>query len=72
MQATDPRQFRHTTLAAYPEKIVGVTLLDETPGFTGIYLRDQRGGLWPAHRQPDPRQAPSCRLQFVAGPPRHA
>ncbi len=48
MQATDPRQFRHTTLAAYPEKIVGVTLLDETPGFTGIYLRDQRGGLWPA------------------------
>lgn len=48
MQAIDPQQFRHTTLAAYPNKIVGVTLLDETPGFTGIYLRDPSGGLWPA------------------------
>ena len=46
MQATDPRQFRHTTLAAYPEKIVGVTLLDESPGFTGIYLRDDPTHRW--------------------------
>ena len=48
MQATDPQQFQHTSLTAYPEKIVGVTLLDEAPGFTGIYLRDAKGGLWPA------------------------
>lgn len=48
MQATTPKQFRHTTLAAYPDKAVGVTLLDESPGFTGIYLRDTSGGLWPA------------------------
>ena len=48
MQATIPQEFRHTTLAAYPERIVGVTLLDESPGFTGIYLRDAKDGLWPA------------------------
>jgi hypothetical protein len=48
MQVQAPEQFQHTTLTAYPDKIVGVTLLDETPGFTGIYLRDPNGGLWPA------------------------
>jgi len=48
MQATAPEQFRHTTLDKYPDTIVGVTLLDESPGFTGIYFRDLSGGLWPA------------------------
>ena len=48
MQVATPKQFCHTTLTAYPDKIVGVTLLDETLGFTGIYLRDPNGGLWPA------------------------
>ncbi len=40
--------FKHTTLAAYPADIAGITLLDEAPGFTGIYLRDANGDLWPA------------------------
>jgi len=58
MEAMAPNEFRHTTLAVYPEthigngkytpKAVGITLLDEKPGFTGIYLRDANGGLWPA------------------------
>jgi len=48
MTITPPEQFRHTTLAEYPARVVGVTLLDEGPGFTGIYLRDRAGGLWPA------------------------
>jgi len=48
MQAFDPSQFQHTTLPCYPSKIAGITLLEETPGFTGIYLRDEEGGLWPA------------------------
>ena len=43
-----PSSFRHTTLTSYPDKIVGYTLLDESPGFTGIYVRDAKGGLWPA------------------------
>ena len=48
MQKQVPSQFTHTTLTSYPDKIVGVTLLDESPGVTGIYLRDKNGGLWPA------------------------
>ena len=48
MNIMAPADFRHTTLTEPPEKIVGVTLLDETPGFTGIYLRDASGELWPA------------------------
>jgi len=48
MIAAAPSQFRHTTLTAYPNRIAGVTLLDESPGFTGVYLRDEKGGLWPA------------------------
>ena len=48
MEAQAPSQFTHTTLTAYPDKIVGVTVLDEAPGVTGIYLRDRNGGLWPA------------------------
>ena len=48
MQVTAPTQFRHTTLTEYPNKIAGVTLLDESPGVTGIYLRAPDGGLWPA------------------------
>jgi len=60
MEFGDPhKDFRHTTLPTYPEdydrikkkytpKRVGITLLDEKPGFTGIYIRDENGGLWPA------------------------
>jgi len=48
MTAQAPGDFRHTTLDRYPDKIVGVSLLEESPGFTGIYLRDPDGGLWPA------------------------
>jgi hypothetical protein len=48
MNALEPSQFNHTTLTAYPDKVVGVTLTDESPGFTGIYLRDEQRGLWPA------------------------
>jgi hypothetical protein len=48
MIAAAPSQFRHTTLTAYPNRIAGVTLLDESPGYTGVYLRDENGGLWPA------------------------
>jgi hypothetical protein len=48
MEAQHPSKFKHTTLTAYPDKVVGITLLDESPGFTGIYLRDENGGLWPA------------------------
>ena len=60
MDFGDPqRDFKHTTLPTYPgdyDRVnkkytpirVGVTLLDEKPGFTGIYIRDENGGLWPA------------------------
>lgn len=57
MNISPPAEFKHTTLDVYPEsfvdgkwtpKRVGVTLLDEEPGFTGIYIRDENGGLWPA------------------------
>ncbi len=47
-RAAAPTEFRHTTLPRCPAKVVGVTLLDEEPGYTGIYLRDEDGGLWPA------------------------
>jgi hypothetical protein len=48
MNATKPSEFKHTSLASYPNKTVGITLLDESPGITGIYVRDENGGLWPA------------------------
>lgn len=48
MNKQDPQDFRHTTLKEYPNSVQGITLLDECPGFTGIYLRDANGGLWPA------------------------
>ena len=48
MQATASHVFRHTTLTKCPDKVAGVTLLDEEPGYTGIYIRDRDGGLWPA------------------------
>jgi len=58
MESTKPESFKHTTLNLYPEsrrpdgtwtpKKAGITLLDEEDGFTGIYLRDAEGGLWPA------------------------
>jgi hypothetical protein len=41
-------QFKCTTLTRYPDKIVGVVLLDESDTQVGIYLRDATGGLWPA------------------------
>jgi len=58
MEAIALSEFKHTTLTIYPEtpighglytpKRVGITLLDQCPGFTGVYLRDENGGLWPA------------------------
>ena len=48
MDAMAPEDFKHTTLKRYPDRIVGVSFLQESPGFTGIYLRDPEGGLWPA------------------------
>lgn len=48
MIASRSSDFRHTTLTKYPDRVVGVTLLNEEPGFTGIYLRDAQGGLYPA------------------------
>ena len=48
VQQQVPSQFAHTTLTSYPDKIVGVTLVDESPGVAGIYLRDKNGGMWPA------------------------
>ena len=48
MESASANQFKHTTLKSFPHKVVGVTLVDEEPGFTGIYLRDEEGGLWPA------------------------
>lgn len=47
----DPEyKWKHKTLSSYPynEKHVGIVLLDEEPGFTGIYIRTESGGLWPA------------------------
>jgi len=48
MQGTAANTFKYTTLTKYPDKVAGVTLLDEEPGYTGIYIRDKDGGLWPA------------------------
>ncbi len=48
MDICPPTDFRHTSLERYPTKKIGITLLDEEPGFTGIYVRDENGGLWPA------------------------
>lgn len=48
MHAQKPHHFKHTTLGHYPNAVAGITLLDEKPGFTGIYLRSPEGGLWPA------------------------
>ena len=48
MKSTGQYEFKHTTGGKYPVHIVGVTLLDEAPGYTGVYLRDSHGGLWPA------------------------
>lgn len=44
-------KFKHQTLDKCPDRdgvFVGVTILDESPGFTGIYLRTAKGLLWPA------------------------
>ena len=46
--AQELAMWKHATLASYPDKIVGITLVDEEPGMTGIYVRDPSGGLWPA------------------------
>lgn len=51
METKEPNQFKHTTLDKYPDTndgFVGVTLLDEEPGFTGVYMRTKEGLLWPA------------------------
>lgn len=53
MDWLDPQKFAHTTLHCSPgspgvPKRAGITLLDEKPGYTGIYIRDENGGLWPA------------------------
>lgn len=57
MEVMDPQDFKHTTLKHYPgsrvnrkttPERIGITLLDEKPGFTGIYIRNEFGGLWPA------------------------
>jgi len=48
MEISLPSEFKHTTLERPPDSRVGIALLDEEPGFTGIYIRDEDGGLWPA------------------------
>jgi len=56
-------RFHHATLTRYPDKIAGVTLLDEDDTHIGIYLRDASGGLWPArtvNRLPDDRCKEIC------------
>ena len=47
MDASAPYQFRHTNMTSPPVHVIGITLLDEKPGYTGIYMRDANGGLWP-------------------------
>lgn len=46
----DGRFWKHKTASEYPDKIVGITLVDEDEAgeFTGIYLRDENDKLWPA------------------------
>ena len=87
MEIVKPSEFKHTTLKTYPESIVrsehgsasytpkrvGITLLDEEPGFTGIYVRDENGGLWPARtvsHQP-PKHHKSVCDAWLAGPGVH-
>lgn len=49
MLAAKANEFKHTTAKSYPDKIGGYVLLDEEPGFTGIYVIDAATGLlWPA------------------------
>jgi hypothetical protein len=48
MDILTPEEFRHTTLQRSPIDRIGITLVDEEPGFTGVYIRDENGGLWPA------------------------
>ncbi len=48
MKIATPPEFKHTSLTAYPNTIAGVSLLDESPTVTGVYLRNPQGGLWPA------------------------
>ena len=61
MDIVAPQEFQHTTLDRYPDYVTGLTLIDEEPGFTGIYLRDANGGLWPArtvsHSPPEHHQS---------------
>jgi hypothetical protein len=62
--------FKHTTLTRYPNKIAGVTLLDESPEAVGIYLRDASGGLWPArtvNRLPADRCEEICDYWLTRG-----
>jgi hypothetical protein len=83
MEILHPSDFKHTTLSVYPEsplgsgawtpKRVGVTLLDEEPGFTGVYIRDEQGGLWPARtgsHQPPEHHKRVCDA-WLAGPGVH-
>jgi hypothetical protein len=59
--------WQHKTLDNYPDKdgeFVGVTILDERPGLTGIYLRTKEGLLWPA-RTVD-RSLPEHHAEVVA------
>ena len=57
METSPASEFKHTTLERYPDRKAGITLLDEEPGFTGVYIRNANGGLWPArtvsHTPPD-------------------
>ena len=38
MEASAPSDFKHTTLKEYPSSVMGITLLDEEPGFTNNEL----------------------------------
>jgi len=48
MIAQHSNQFKHTTLTSHPLKVAGVSFVEERPGFTGVYLRNEEGGFWPA------------------------
>jgi hypothetical protein len=49
MPAARATDFKHTTAKQFPAKISGYVLLDEEPGFTGIYAVEEGTGLlWPA------------------------
>lgn len=48
VEEIDPQDWKYTTLKSFPYKRVGITLVDEKHGYTGIYIRDENGGLWPA------------------------